>query len=109
MELVCLDKRKFNYSGPMYYVGRSGKGVTVSLTISTRKRSNNNKKVRTSTNDVALQKIGEILESFKDIPHPVYMRNQSKNQPTKSYSFIVKHISKVLKIKKPCSTTYPNS
>ena len=38
LELCCLEKSKFTSSGPMDYVGISGKGLTTSLTISTRRR-----------------------------------------------------------------------
>ena len=36
LELVCLEKKKYTYSVPRYYVGVSGKGLTTSMNIRTR-------------------------------------------------------------------------
>ena len=64
-------------------MGISGKGVNTSMTLRTRRRSNNIQKSRTVTTDVSLQKVVDILEEFKDLPHTGYRRKKSKINPLK--------------------------
>ena len=100
MELGCLYKRKVASSGPSDYVGRSGRGLTTSLNIRSRRMSKNKQKARNTNICVAIQTFVEILEEFKDVYYTGYSRKKAKNQPTKSYYFLVKQISKLLKSNK---------
>ena len=95
-----MEKRKFTSSGPKDYVVRSVNGLTASLFLRTRRRSKNKQKARNATTDDAFQKFVEILEEFKDVPCPGYSMKQEKKQPNESYYFLVKQVSKLLKINK---------
>ena len=55
LEPGCLEKRKVTSSGPRGSVGRPGKGMTTSMTISTINRSKINQKANVATTDVYLQ------------------------------------------------------
>ena len=79
---------------------RSGEGLNTSMNLRSRSKSNNKQNLRTDTTDVDLQNKIDILEEIKLLPYQGYRRKQSKNKPTESYSFQVKQISKLLKIKK---------
>ena len=48
-------------------MGISGKGVTTSLTLST--KNTNEKKLRTDITEITNQGFNELLNNFKDLPY----------------------------------------
>ena len=60
-------------------MGVSFKGVTASLTLSTRRILNKKHKASTVTTDFVLQDVMKILEDFKDVPYLGCSKRQVKN------------------------------
>ena len=79
-------------------MGISGKGLTLSLIIST-KRPNKKQKARNSVTDINTQYFRKLLNKFKNLPRIGYKKKKVHNEPTEDYLFLVKQISKILKIK----------
>ena len=77
-------------------MGRSGKGLTNSLTIRT-KIPNNKQKERNNINNQYLRK---LIKEFKNLPYPGNKKKQVHNEPNESYFFLNKHVSKLIKINK---------
>ena len=92
LHLYFLEKKELKYLESRYYLVRSGEGLTTSLTIMTRSKSNNKEKSRTSNNDVVPQYFMKLLDEFKDLTHLGYRKKQVKNEPTEAYLFLVKII-----------------
>ena len=80
-------------------MGRSGKELTNSLTISTIRRSNKNNNTRTYYTEVVPKYFINILEEFEDICYLGYRKRKIKNDPTEAYFFLVKQIYQLLKNK----------
>ena len=56
--------------------------MTTSMTLRTRRRSDNKQKTKAYNNGVVHKYIMNILEEFKDLPYIEYRRRQVKNVPT---------------------------
>ena len=63
-------------------MGRSGKGLSTSLTLRNRRSSNKKQNTSTANADVLPQYFMKILEEFKDLPYLGYRKRQNKNDPT---------------------------
>ena len=60
----CLDKREVTSSESNYYMGRTGKGLTNFLDIST-KRSNNKQKARFEITDITNHDFRKLIKKYK--------------------------------------------
>ena len=64
-------------------MGRSGKGVTTSLDLST-KSPNKKQKARVAITDIINQDFSKFLKEFNSSPYLVYKMKQVHNNPTES-------------------------
>ena len=64
-------------------MGRLGKGLTNSLTLST-KSPNNKQKAGTSIIDISNQYLRKLLKEFKNLSNFNYNKKQVHNEPTES-------------------------
>ena len=78
-------------------MGRPGKGMTTYLTLST-KIPNKKKNSRFSITDITNQYFRKFLKKFKNSPYLGYNSKQVHNEPTESYFFLIKYITKLIKI-----------
>ena len=78
-------------------MGRPGKGLNNSLALTT-KRSNNKQKERFNITDITNQYFRKLLSKFKNSPYLDYKSKQVDNDPTEAYFFLIKHITKLMKI-----------
>ena len=79
-------------------MGRSGKGLTTSLTFS-RKGINKKQKARNTITDITNQYFSSFLKEFKILPYIGYNRKQVNNEPNEAHFFLIKDISKLIKSK----------
>ena len=97
-KLDCLDKRGVASSESRDYMVRSGKGLTTSLTLRT-KRPNKKQKARTAITDITNQYFRKLIKYFSNFPYLGYKEKQVHNEPTEAYFFLIKHIYKLIKSK----------
>ena len=89
-KLDCMYKRE---------VGLSGTGTTTSMYIST-KSSNKKQKTRLYITDITKQDFRKLLKKFKNSPYIVYKIKQVYNEPAEAYFFLIKNITKIMKIER---------
>ena len=75
---------------------RPDKVITTSVALST-KSSNNKQKASFAITDISNQDFRKFLKKFKNEPYIGYKIKQVHNEPTESYFFLIKRISKLLK------------
>ena len=66
IKLDYLDKREVTSSESRYFMGRSGKGLTTSLTLST-KMLNKKQNSRTAITDITKQYLRNLLNKFNKL------------------------------------------
>ena len=93
-----MYKREVTSSESKYYIGIPGKGMTYSLDLRT-KRSNKKQKARFSITDITKQGFREIFKKFENSLYLGYNTKQVHNEPTESYLFLIKNITKLIKNK----------
>ena len=98
LKLDCLNKREVTSSVSRVFMGRSGKGLTTSLTPKT-KITDKKQKSRTAITDITHQEFIKLFKKFKNLPHLCYKKKQVHNEPTEADFFLIKHLSKLLKTK----------
>ena len=69
----------------------SGKGVTTSLTPST-KSPNKKKKSRIAITDITNQDFSKFLRGFKNSPYLGYKKKPGHNEPIEAHLFLIKQI-----------------
>ena len=79
-------------------MGRLGKGMTASLTIST-KMPNNKQKARFAINDITNQVLGNLIKKFNNSPNLSYNNKKVQNEPTETYFLLIKQMYKLIEIK----------
>ena len=80
-------------------VGLSGTGTTTSMEIST-KSSNKKQNTRLYITDITKQDFRKLLKKFKNSPYIVYKIKQVYNEPAEAYFFLIKNITKIMKIER---------
>ena len=80
-------------------MGRSGKRLINSLTLSI-KIPNKKQKTSIYITDITNQYFRNLLKMFNSLPYLCYKKKQIHNEPTEYYLFLIKNISKQIKIKK---------
>ena len=78
-------------------MGRSGKCLTTSLTFST-KSLNKNQTARTAITVINNQYFRDFLKEFNNAPYLGYNKKQVNNELTETYLFLIKQVSKLIKI-----------
>ena len=79
-------------------MGISGERLTTSLTLSA-KILNKKQRTRTAITEITKQGFRKLLKKFIILTYLCYNNKHVHNEPTKDYLFIIKHISKKIKIK----------
>ena len=106
-KLDFLDKSEFTSSESKDYMGRPVKGLTTSLSLST-KGSNKKQKARFSITDSTDQDFSKLLKNFKNSPDLGYKSKQVHNEPSESYFLLIKHITKLIKIERCVRSNFGN-
>ena len=78
---------------------RSGKGLTTSLTLRT-KKPNKKQKSRISITGITNQYFRKFLRKFNNSPYLGYKKKQVHNEPTEAYFLLINHIYRQIKSKK---------
>ena len=73
--------------------------MTISLTLSTKIKRIQKKEARTDINDITYQYFRNLINKFKYLILLDFKKNRVHNEPTEAYLFLIKHISKLIKIK----------
>ena len=89
----------FTSSWSCDYMGRSGDGMTTSLALRT-KSPNKIQNVGFSITDITYQDFRKMIKGLNYITYIGYKKKQFHNKPTKSYLFLIIHVSKQIKSKK---------
>ena len=77
-------------------MGRSGKGLITSLGIKAKARPNKYKKERQSIGNVSKKDLSKVIREFEKLPYEIYERKRPKHEPTGSYFYLSRHISKCM-------------
>ena len=77
----------------------SGKGVNNYLYIKT-KSPNKKQKARTAITENNKQHFSNFLKKVENSPYMGYKSKQIHNEPTDDYFFLIKHITKIIKIQR---------
>ena len=77
----------------------SGKGVTTSLTLRT-KRTNNKQRASINITGSTNHDLGELIKEFNNSHYLCNKNKKVHNELTKDFLFIIKYFSKLTKIKK---------
>ena len=80
-------------------MGRQGKEMTTSLALRI-KISNKIQKEMFAITDITNQYFRKFLKFFKNSPYLGYTSKQVHNEPTEDYFFLIKQITKMMKIKR---------
>ena len=83
IKLDYLDKREVTSSESRYFMGRLGKGLTTSLTLST-KSPNNNQKASNAITGINNQYFSKLINYFNNIPYLGYKNKYFHNEPTEA-------------------------
>ena len=78
---------------------RSGKGLTTSLAIRT-KRTNKKQKARNSITNINNQYFRQFLRKIRNLTYLSYKMKQVHNEPTEAYLFLLKQAYRIIKINK---------
>ena len=92
-----MYNREVTSSRSMYYVRRSGKGLTISMSLRTKIMSNRKHNSRTAITESTPQELNKLLKKFKNLPYLGSKKNKVQKEPTESYFLLVKHISNLIK------------
>ena len=71
-----------------------------------RNKNPNKKKARFSITEITNQDFSKFLNKFKNSPYLVYKSKQVYNEPTEAWLFLIKQITKLMKIKRHIWTNY---
>ena len=80
-------------------MGIPGKGLNTSLDLST-KSPNKKLKARVTMTENNNQDFRKFLKEFKNSPYLGYRSKQVYNEPTESYFFRIKYMTKIMKNKR---------
>ena len=80
-------------------MGRSVKGLTNYMTLST-KSLNNKQSARVAITDITNQYFRKLIKEFNNSPYIGYKKKQVHNEPTEAYFFLVKHVFNIIQINK---------
>ena len=97
LKFGSLDKMKITSSEQGYYLGISGKGLITSLglkTIGISKR----KKARYAITNVSMEDLSKLIKVFENFLLKSFVRKRPKHEPTDSYFYIARQISKCMMI-----------
>ena len=72
----------------------SGKGLFTSLSIKTNVRSKKDKKARYAITNSSMKDIQNIIKEFERLPYEGYVHKRPKYEPTDSYFYLARQISK---------------
>ena len=97
-KIYCMNKREFTSSESNYYMVRTGKGLTTSLSLRT-KIPNKNKKSRFAITDITKQYFSKFLNNFDRSHYLDYNIKQVNNKQTEACFFLIKNINKEIKSK----------
>ena len=85
---------KITSSDPKYYLGRSGKGLIISLFLKTIVRSKKNKKARYAITYVIVKCLPNSIKEFKRFPYNGFIHKRLKHEPTDSYFYLAIQLAK---------------
>ena len=94
-KLECLNKREFTSPQSRYYMVRPCKGMTASLSFSTKSQKNSKFVIADITNQYLMY----FQKKFKNSSYLCYKQKQVDIEPTEAYSFLIKQIIQKTKIK----------
>ena len=93
-----LEKMKITTSKSKDYVVISGKELITSLGLKTNVRSNKNKKARYAINNVIMKYLLSMIKEFEKLLYKDYVRKRTKHEPTDSYFYIARQLTKCMMI-----------
>ena len=96
LKFGSMDKMKITYSDPKYYLEISVKGLITSLVINTIVRSKKKKNTRYAITNFSSRDISNNINEFEKFTYKGYVRNRPKHEPTDSYFYLSRHISKCM-------------
>ena len=98
MKSGSLEKMKITTSKSKDYVVISGKELITSLGLKTNVRSNKNKKARYAINNVIMKYLLSMIKEFEKLLYKDYVRKRTKHEPTDSYFYIARQLTKCMMI-----------
>ena len=84
------------YSESKDNLGRSGNGLITSLVLKTKARPKKYKKSRYVIGNVSKKEILKIIMEFEKLPYKSYDRRRPKHEPTDTYFYPARKISKCM-------------
>ena len=77
-------------------MGRLGKRLIASLGINNIRISKKNKIARYAITNIILKNISKIIKEFEKLPYEGYVWKRSKHEPTDSYFYLYRNLSKFM-------------
>ena len=96
LEFESLDKMIITSSESKVKLGRSGKGLIVTLGIKAKTRPKKYKKARDAIRNVSKKDLSKIIREFEKLLYESYERKRPKHEPTDSYFYLAKQIDKCI-------------
>ena len=91
-----MENMKITSSDPKDYQGISGKGLITSLGLNTYVTTKKTKKERYVITNVSMKNLSKIIKDFEKLPYKGYVRKSPKHEPTGSYFYLSRHLSKCM-------------
>ena len=96
LKFGSLDKMKITYSDPQYYLGKSGKGLIISLGFKTIVRSKNNKKAMYAIINTSMNYLSKIIKDYEKFTYKGYVWKRIKHEPTDNNFYIARNTDKCM-------------
>ena len=96
LKFDSTDNMKMTYSESKDNSGRSGKGLITSLGLKTKVRPHKCKKERYVIINVSKKDLSNIIREFEKLPYEGYDNKRPKHEPTDSYFYLARQISKCM-------------
>ena len=94
LKFVSLDKMRITSSEPKGYLRISGKGLIISQGLKTNVRPMRYKKTRYAITNVSMKYLPKIIKEFKKLPYKGYVWKRPKHEPTDSYFYLARQLTK---------------
>ena len=94
LKFDSLEKMRITSLESKYILGISGKGLITYLSLKSKAIPNNYKKARYANENFSKKELSNIIRDFDKLLHKSYKRMSPKHEPTESYFYPTRHISK---------------
>ena len=98
MKFDSLENIKITSSGSKDNLGRSGKGLIISMGLKSKVKLHKYKKARYSIGNVSIKDLSKIIREFEKLPYKSYEKKSPKYELIYSYFYLARQLVKFMMI-----------